>query len=58
MYDDIAYRKDNIYRRSVYVLEYAISMTTLHRERTIFRKHSLCVLDDYCKVKTIYIYRQ
>ena len=37
MYDDIAYRKDDIYRRSVYVLEYAISMTPLHRERTIFK---------------------
>ena len=47
MYDDIAYRKDDIYRRSVYVLEYAISMTTLRREKTIFRKRSLCVLEDY-----------
>ena len=34
MYDDIAYRKDDMYRRSVYVLEYAICMTTLRIEKT------------------------
>ena len=37
MYDDIAYRKDDIQTRSVYVLEYAICMTTLRIEKTTFR---------------------
>ena len=37
MYDDIAYRKDDIQERSVYVLEYTICITTLRRAKTIFQ---------------------
>ena len=37
MDDDIVYRKDDFQRRSAYVLEYAICMTTLRIEQTTFR---------------------
>ena len=38
MYDDIAYSKDDIRKRSIHILEYAVCMTTLRIGKTT-RRH-------------------
>ena len=51
MYDDIAYSKDDFWKRNANVLEYAICMTTLGIVNTTFRKDIVNVYD------TLYVRR-
>ena len=50
MYDDIAYSKDDIRKRSIHILEYAVCMTTLRIGKTT-RRHVVSMFKN-----TLYIY--
>ena len=50
MYDDIAYSKDDIRKRSIHILEYAVCMTTLRIGKTT-RRHVVSML----RIRYIYM---